>query len=115
MSTNVFDDFVRHSVAEVSRRASLRMLAGAPLLAALIGPLTVGAGSSDKRARKKARKKARQIAQQQCLAQVEQCRAYFTDACESPDPSECLEWIGPCCEYLGSCDATSFISCLLES
>jgi hypothetical protein len=107
-----------HSISippQTCRRATLWILGAVPLGAALMGPLTVGAGSSDKRARKKARRKARQIAEQRCLAQVEQCRAYFTDACESPDPSECLEWIGPCCEYLGSCDAISFISCLLES
>ena len=109
MSTSVFDDFVRHSVAEVSRRASLRLLAGAPLLVALVGPLTVGAEKSGKQGKKKAKK-----GQQRCLAQVEQCRSYFTDACESPDPTECVARIGPCCEILGRCDAASFISCLLE-
>jgi hypothetical protein len=115
MSTSASSAFNLDTAADVSRRATLLILGALPLGAALMGPLTVGARSSDKRARKKARRKARQIAEQRCLAQVEQCRAYFTDACESPDPSECLEWIGPCCEYLGSCDAISFISCLLES
>ncbi len=111
MSTNAFDAIVRQAAAGVSRRASLRILGGTPLVAALTGPSIVGAKRSANKVKKKAKKKA----QQQCLAQVEQCRAFFADACESPDPSECEARIGPCCEFLGSCDTTSFLSCLLET
>jgi hypothetical protein len=110
MSTSAFDTFARQAAAGVSRRASLRLLGGAPL-AALLGPSIVGAKTSAK----KARKKAKQKAQKQCLAQVGQCRAYFTGKCEPPDPSECEARIARCCEFLGSCDTASFLSCLLES
>ncbi len=111
MSTHAFDAIARHTAAEVSRRASLRILSGAPLATALMGPSIVGAKRSAKKVNKKARKKA----QQRCLAQVGQCRAYFAGACESPDPSECVARIAPCCEFLGSCDTASFLACLLES
>jgi hypothetical protein len=114
MSTNAFDAFVRHA-AGVSRRTSLRILGGAPLTAALMGPMTVGAKTSGKKIRRKAKKKAQQKAQQHCLAQVGQCHAYFAGRCESPDPSECEARIATCCEFLGSCDTASFLSCLLET
>jgi hypothetical protein len=115
MSTNAFDAFVRQASAIVSRRTSLRLLGGAPLAAALMGPMTAGAKTSGKKIRKKAKKKAQLKAQQQCLAQIGQCRAFFAGRCESPDPSECEARIAMCCEFLGSCDTTSFLSCLLET
>ena len=116
MSTNAFDAFVRQAAAGVSRRASLRILGGAPLAAALMGPSIVGAKKSGKQGKKKAKKKAQQKPQQQCLAQVGQCRAYFTGACgSSPDPGACEARNGPCCEFLGSCDAAGFFSCLAEA
>ena len=115
MRSHAFDAFVRHATAGVSRRASLRLLGGAPLAAALMGTMTVGAKTSGKKIRRKAKKKAQQKAQQHCLAQVGQCRAFFAGRCESPDPSECEARIGPCCEFLGGCDTASFLSCLLET
>src|SRR5829696_10135783 len=100
MSTNAFDTIVRQA-AGVSRRASLRILGGAPLAAALTGSSIVGAKKSGKQGKKKAKK-----GQQRCLAQVGQCRAYFTGACGSSlDPGDCEARNGPCCEFLGSCDA----------
>ena len=111
MSTDALEAFVRHASAIVSRRTSLRILGGAPLAAALMGPMTVGAKTSGKKIRRKARKKA----QQHCLAQVGQCGAFFAGRCESPDPSECEARIATCCEFLGSCDTASFLSCLLET
>lgn len=115
MSTNAFNVFNLHSAAEVSRRASLRILGAVPLGAAFVGPLTSGAESSGKNAKKNVKKKVRQKAQQRCLAQVGQCGAFFVGRCESPDPSECEARIARCCEFLGSCDAASFLSCLLET
>jgi hypothetical protein len=112
MSTNAFDAIVRQAAVGVSRRASLRILGGAPLAAALMGSSIVRAERSGKRGKKKAKKKARQP----CLAQVGQCRAYFTGACgSSPDPGACEARNGPCCEFLGSCDAAGFFSCLTKA
>jgi hypothetical protein len=121
MSTHAFDAFVRQAATGVSRRASLRILGGAPLAAALMGPSIVGAKKSGKKGKqgkkgKKGKKKAQQKAQQQCRAQVEQCRAYLTGACgSSPDPGDCEARNSPCCEHLGSCDAAGFFSCLTEA
>ena len=64
---------------------------------------------------KKIRRKAKKKAQQRCLAQVGQCGAFFVGRCESPDPGECEARIARCCEFLGSCDTASFLSCLLET
>ena len=110
MRTDAFAAFDRLAVG-VSRRNSLRILGGAPLTAALMGPMTVGAKTSGNKIRRKAKKKA----QQRCLAQVGQCREFFAGQCESPDPGECEARIARCCEFLGSCDAASFLSCLLET
>jgi hypothetical protein len=110
MRTDASDAFDRHAVG-VSRRTSLRILGGAPLATALMGPMTVGAKTSGKKIRRKAKKKA----QQRCLAQVGQCGAFFVGRCESPDPGECEARIARCCEFLGSCDTASFLSCLLET
>jgi hypothetical protein len=119
MNTNAFGGFVRQATAGVSRRASLRILGGAPLAAALMGSSIAGAkksGKKGKQGKKKANKKAQQKAQQQCLAQVGQCRAYLTGACgSSPDPGGCEARNSPCCEHLGSCDAAGFFSCLTEA
>jgi hypothetical protein len=112
MSTNAFDAFVRQAAAGVSRRASLRILGGAPLAAVLMGSSIVAARKSGKKGKKKAKKQP----QQACLAQVGQCRAYFTGACgSSPDPGACEARNGSCCEFLGSCDAARFFSCLVEA
>jgi hypothetical protein len=46
---------------------------------------------------------------------VGQCGAFFVGRCESPDPGECEARIARCCEFLGSCDTASFLSCLLET
>ena len=115
MSTTTFDAIVRQAAVGISRRASLRILGGAPLAAALMGSSVVGAKKSGKRG-KRAKKKPQPKTQQQCLAQVGQCRAYFTGACgSSPDPGACEARNGPCCEFLGSCDAAGFFSCLTEA
>jgi hypothetical protein len=68
-----------------------------------------------KKTGKNIKRKGQRQAQQQCLVQVGQCRAFFAGACESPDPGECEARIARCCEFLGSCDAASFLSCLLET
>jgi hypothetical protein len=118
MNTNAFGGFVRQATAGVSRRASLRILGGAPLAAALMGSSIAGAKKSGKKGKqsKKDKKKARQKTQQHCLAQVGQCRAYLTGACgSSPDPGDCEARNSPCCEHLGSCDAAGFFSCLTEA
>jgi hypothetical protein len=118
MSTHAFDTFVRQTAVGVSRRASLRTLVAMPLAAAVTGPTIVGAEKSGKRGKhgKKTKKKAQQKAQQQCRAQVGQCRAYLTGACaSSPDPGDCEARNSPCCEHLGSCDAAGFFSCLTEA
>jgi hypothetical protein len=116
MSTNAFDAIARHAAAGVSRRASIRVLGGAPLAAALMGSSIVEAKKSGRQGKKRARKKGKPKAQQKCLAQVGECRAYFTGACgSSPDPGACEARNGPCCEFLGSCDAAGFFSCLTKA
>ncbi len=110
MSTRAFHAIARQTAAGVSRRTSLRILSGAPLAAALMGPSAVDAKTTVK---KKVKKKAKKKAQQRCLAQDGQCHALLTDACaSSPDPSDCEARAGLCCESLGSCDAASFLSCM---
>jgi hypothetical protein len=116
MSTNASDAIVRQAAVGVSRRASLWILGGAPLAAALMGSSIARAERSGKRGKKRARKKGKPKAQQKCLAQAGQCRAYFTGACgSSPDPGACEARNGPCCEFLGSCDAAGFFSCLTKA
>jgi hypothetical protein len=110
MSTSAFHAIARQIAAEVSRRASLRILGGAPLAAALMEPSAVDAKTTVK---KKVKKKAKKKAQQRCLAQDGQCHALFAEACaSSPDPIDCEAKNGLCCEFLGSCDAASFLSCV---
>jgi hypothetical protein len=75
-----------------------------------MGPSVVDAKSTVK---KKVKKKAKKKAQQQCRAQGGQCRAVFIDACaSSPHPADCQASTGLCCEFLGRCDAASFLSCV---
>lgn len=113
MSTRAFHAIARQTAAEVSRRASLRILGGAPLAAALMGSSAVDAKTTVK---KKVKKKAKKKAQQLCLAQVGQCRAYLTDLCGSArDPGDCEARNGPCCEFLGNCDAAGLFSCFDEA
>jgi hypothetical protein len=111
MSTDALDAFVRQTSAIVSRRTSLRILGRAPLAAALMRPSAVGGKKSGNKSKKQAKKKA----QQRCLAQAGQCRAFFAGRCELPDPGECEARIARCCGFLGSCDTTSFLTCLLET
>ena len=111
MSTNAFDAIFHQAAAEISRRASLRILGGAPLAAALMGSSIVEARKSDKKGTKKPKKQPTQ-----CLAQVGQCHAYVTGACGSSlDPGACETRNGQCCEFLGSCDAAEFFSCLAKA
>jgi hypothetical protein len=117
MSTNAFAGFVRQATAGVSRRASLQILGGAPLAAALMGSSIVGAKKSGKKGkqRKRIKKKAQQKSQQQCLAQVEQCESYWTVLCaELDDFEKCVGLFSPCCQSFGTCNFNGFFDCFLE-
>ena len=103
-----FDAIARHSASVLNRRASLQVLGTTALIAAVTRPAMAQAKmKTGKNIKRKGQRQA-----QQCLVQVGQCRAFFAGACESPDSGECEARIARCCEFLGSCDAASFLSCV---
>lgn len=109
MGQQSFDAFTRLAAAEISRRRSLAALggAGAALAAGLAGPLGADA-------RKSAAKKAKKKIRKKCKKQVGQCKTFIQNLCEeqNTEPEEC-EDVLECCEFLGQCNTTAFLQCLV--
>lgn len=59
---------------------------------------------------KKTGKNKNKKAKNRCRQQVEECETFVFAACQG-NP-ECIAEQAPCCEFLGTCNAAGFITCL---
>ena len=112
MNDRSFDTIVRDATAGVSRRRSLFALGAAGLVTTLASPFLADAkqASTEKKGRKK--KKTKQPPPDLCASQVEECTALLTNLCGGL--AECQDSIA-CCSFLGTCQASAFISCFVSS
>jgi hypothetical protein len=103
MNSNAFDSLARHAVG-MSRRGSLRALAGMAMAAALAAPANARAGKAGKKKR----------AKQQCKQQKSQCVTTVTDFCAlTLNPALCEGDFLPCCEEFTGCNVDAGIGCIL--
>ena len=99
MHETAFDTFARHAGSGHDRRASLKALAAAAMVAALGAPRTAVASKAGKKARQK------------CQKQVGACKSAFVKACGGDDL--CLTLV-PCCNFLRTCNAAGQIKCITD-
>ncbi len=114
MNDRTFDFVTLRAVRGFSRRATLTTL-GTAGLAALAHPFMTEAkkkGGKNKRDRKDKNTKTCPEPVDRCTPQTEQCTAVLSAFCGG-DPN-CLDSVA-CCSFLGSCDATTFLTCLANA
>ena len=106
VNDRAFDAFVRKAGSSQNRRASLKALGAAAVVAAASSPLAAKAGKAGKKVRKKCRK------------QGVPCLAFAADMCDAllPDPevAECIELFQPCCSSIQKCNGPAFFECVEE-
>jgi hypothetical protein len=103
MHETAFDALARHAGSVHDRRAALKALGAAAVVAALAAPRTADAGKSGKQAKKQALKK--------CKKQVGACNNEWEKACEGNEL--CLS-LAKCCSFLKTCDAAGQIKCITD-
>src|SRR5262245_53382657 len=103
MHETAFDTLARHASAATDRRASLKALGAAAMVAALAAPQTASAGKSNKKAKK--------LAKKTCLKQVSACKDGWEKACNGDET--CLS-LATCCDFLKTCDAAGQIKCITD-
>jgi hypothetical protein len=99
MNTTAFDTLARQASATRNRRASLKVLGGAAVVAALAAPRAASAGKAGKKAKKL------------CKKQVSACKKEFEKACEGAEV--CLS-LGDCCDFLKNCDSARQVKCMTD-
>jgi hypothetical protein len=99
MDSRTFDTLTRRARSAGNRRASLKALGAATLVAAFATPLAAEAGTCGK----KVKKRCQQL-KAQCIASVE-------GFCESEG---CLAKRLPCCDSMATCNASAALDCLFE-
>lgn len=100
MHETAFDTLARQAGTVHDRRASLKALGAAAVVAALAAPRAAEAGKSSKKA-----------ALKKCKKQVGACKQAFVKACEGNET--CLS-LTSCCDFLKTCDAAGQIKCITD-
>lgn len=100
MHETAFDTLARQASSVHDRRASLKALGAAAIVAAVAAPRAADAGKSSKKA-----------ALKKCKKQVSACKNEFEKACDGNET--CLTLV-PCCDFLKTCDAAGQIKCITD-
>ena len=100
MEERAFDTIARHASSAHDRRASLKALGAAAVVAALSAPGVAVAGKSSKKSSKKL-----------CKKQVAACKDGWEKACGGDET--CLS-LATCCSFLKTCDAAGQIKCITD-
>jgi hypothetical protein len=99
MHETAFDTLARQAGTVHDRRASLKALGAAAVVAALAAPRAAEAGKSSKKGKKL------------CKKQVAACKSEWDKACEGDET--CLS-LATCCSFLKNCDAAGQIKCITD-
>ncbi len=100
MLQRVVDEIADRAGESFPRRASLRVLGGAALAAA-ISPAGATAANGGKKDKKR------------CQRQREVCRASVVARCEGF--TACEQALLPCCELLAQCNGAAAVACVLDA
>jgi hypothetical protein len=108
MKESTFDALTRHAGSVQDRRASLKALGAAALVATSTAPLSAEAKKSSS---KKAKKK--------CKKQIGPCNTFSNEICDvffdpGTEFDQCVVQASACCPSLKKCQATPFFDCALE-
>jgi hypothetical protein len=99
MHETAFDALTRHASSAYDRRASLKALGAAAMVAALAAPQAADAGKSSNKSKKL------------CKKQVSACKDGWDKACGGDQT--CLS-LATCCSFLKNCDAAGQIKCITD-
>lgn len=101
MTENAFTTVTRGAASVMTRRGSLRPLAGA-LAATVAAPSLV---------RAKQRGKKNRNGNNRCKRQAAGCRRVVRELCD-PEEDDVCQAVLACCPPLGACNATAFFACV---
>lgn len=110
MDSSRFDDITQEFGAFLSRR---RLLQAGALTTAGLGLGVATQRQTVARNKKGKSRKQKGDINQLCKTQVTQCETLLGSVCAG-DP-QCLNTVQTCCPAVGTCDLSSFLSCLLIS
>lgn len=115
MDDRSFENLIRFAAGGTSRRGSMMTLGAAGLAAIFAGSFTSEAknkGGKKKKQRPAPPPPASPPPPDLCAPQVEECSAVVTSLCNG-DP-KCVD-APACCSFLGTCNASGFLSCFLAA
>lgn len=98
MDESAFDLFARNASSAQDRRASLKTLGAAAVVAAFAVPRAAEARKADKDTKL-------------CKKQVGACKQAFKSACQGAEV--CLS-LATCCNFLKTCDAAGQVKCMTD-